>query len=262
VTILDRSKVVSSFTIIKGALIDETYAVLARWDFDLTKKSNLDRLRQDNYIGASSETWLRDVVKVINRRLEPDGRDRPLVTLARAGFPIDEWRPIYLWHLTRDEFLVRDFLVHWLFDAHQEGAFRLRADDVHDYLRGVERRGGQVEHAWTDATLARVAAGLLKLATDFGLLRGTTVKEFASYHLPERSLLYLLHAVLEQEGGSARRMMASEEWRIFLMHPADLEAEVLRLHQFRTLEYQSAGTIVELSLPSSSAANYAEALVA
>ena len=50
--------------------------------------------------------------------------------------------------------------------------------------------------------LARVAAGLLKIAADFGLLTGTVAKEFAGYHLPERSLIYLLHAVLEHEHGS------------------------------------------------------------
>src|ERR1700679_4318742 len=133
--ITDRSKVVSSFTIIKGALIPETYEVLAHWDLDVSKKANLDRLRRENYIAAASDTWLRDVAKVLNRRLEPGGKDRALVTLCQGGCPIDEWRPIYLWHLTRDEFLMRDFLINWLFNEYEDGAFRLRPDALHDYLR-------------------------------------------------------------------------------------------------------------------------------
>ena len=112
-----------------------TYKTLACWDLDVSKKQNLDRLRQENFIGASSAAWLRDVAKVLNRRLDPGGRDRALVTLAQGNCPIDEWKPILLWHLTRDEFLVRDFLVNWLFDAYEDGAFRLRPDDLHDYLR-------------------------------------------------------------------------------------------------------------------------------
>jgi len=94
------------------------------------------------------------------------------------------------------------------------------------------------------------------------LLRGGSVKEFAGYHLPERSLLYLLHAVLEHENGSPRRMMDSPEWRMFLMRPADLESAVLRLHQFRSLDYQVAGSLVQLSLPYQNAVDYAEAMVA
>jgi hypothetical protein len=257
-----RDHIVSSFSIIKGAMISETYEVLARWNFGLNKRANLDRLRDENYIGASSATWLRDVAKVLNRRLDPDGRDRPLVILAKGGCQIEEWKPILLWHITRDEFLLRDFLVNWLAVAHEDGVYRLRPDDLYSYLRTLGSRGGETEHKWTDTTVARVATGLLGIAADFGLLTSGPIKEFSSYHLPERSLLYLLHAVLEHEKGSPQRMIASAEWRMFLMHPGDLEAQLLRLHQFRRLDYQVAGTLVQIAFREHSAAAYAEAMVA
>jgi len=66
-------------------MVDETYAVFAAWDFERSKRENLDRLREQNFIGASSTTWLRDVAKVLNRRFDPAGRDRPLVILAKHG---------------------------------------------------------------------------------------------------------------------------------------------------------------------------------
>jgi hypothetical protein len=46
------------------------------------------------------------------------------------------------------------------------------------------------------------------------------------------------------------------------MHPADVERELLRLHQFRKLDYQIAGSLVQLSLPCASAREYAERMVA
>jgi hypothetical protein len=260
--VAERHQVVSSFTAIKGAMIAESYEVLARWDFDLTKKANLDRLRDENYIGAQSANWLRDVAKVLNRRLEPNGRDRPLVVLAKGGFPLDEWKPLLLWHITRDEFLLRDFLVNWLFVAHEEGMYRVRPEDLHDYLRSVATRGGETEHEWTDSTLERVAAGLLKISADFGLLQGSAVKEFAHYHLPERSLMYLLRAVLEHEAGSPRRMLDSAEWHMYLMREDDVRNELLRLHQFRQAHFETAGSIVELSMDLESPLEYAEELVA
>jgi hypothetical protein len=67
----DRADVVSSFTAIKGTMLEETYAVFQRWDLHASKRENLDQLREDNYIAASSGTWLRDVAKVINRRYDP-----------------------------------------------------------------------------------------------------------------------------------------------------------------------------------------------
>lgn len=256
-----RSHVASSFTIIKGAMVEETYAVFAAWDFDRSKRENLDRLREENFIGASSATWLRDVAKVLNRRFDPGGRDRPLVVLAKHSLPIDEWKPLLLWHMTRDEFLVRDFLQGWLFDLYEAGAFRVQSEDVEAYLGRISNRGGTVEHDWSEQTTKRVAAGLLKIAVDFGLLRGSNAKEFASYHLPERSFLYLLHA-MHDEKVSPGKVLASPEWRLFLMRPADVEQELLRLHQFRKLEYQVAGSLVQLSLPCTSTREYAERMVA
>src|SRR3954447_14143988 len=147
-------------------MIDETYAVFGAWDFDRSKRQNLDRLRAENFIGASSATWLRDVAKVLNRRFDPAGRDRPLVVLAKHGISLDEWKPLLLWHMTRDEFLVRDFLETWLFDAYEAGTFRIRSEDIEAYLDGVGERGGTVEHAWSEQTKKRVAAGLLKISVD------------------------------------------------------------------------------------------------
>lgn len=255
-----RAQVVSSFTVVKGSMISETYGVFQRWDFARSKRENLDRLRVDNPIGARSLTWLRDVAKVLNRRFEPDVRDRSLVTLAQEGCPLDEWKPLLLWHMTRDEFLVRDFLQNWLFPAHEARAAQVRVEDVVSYLAGVGERGAVTEHAWSESTTKRVAAGLVKIAADFGLLRGGVAKEFAAFQLPERSFLYLLHA-LREEASSPGRIIASQDWRLFLMSSAEVEADLLRLHQYRKLGYHVAGSIVELSLPCPDRASYAKMMV-
>lgn len=256
-----RSNVASSFTVVKGSLINETYAVFSAWDFDRSKRENLDRLRLENFIGASSATWLRDVAKVLNRRFDPAGRDRALVALAKRGCHLDEWKPLLLWHITRDEFLVRDFLENWLFPAWHTGTFRVRPEDLHAYLQSIGGRGATTEHAWSKETTSRVATGLLKIAVDFGLMRGSVVKEFASYHMPERSFVYLLHTMLDAKV-SPGKIVDSPEWRMFLMRPADVEHELLRLHQFRKLEYHVAGSLVQLSLPCASSSEYAERMVA
>lgn len=256
-----RANVVSSFMAIKGAMIEETYRTFATWDLDKPARANLDRMREQNLIGARSETWLRDVAKVIHRRFLPDGRDRALVILAAGGLPLHEWSPILLWHMTRDEFLLRDFLLNWLYPAYMEGVYRLRPDDLNVFLSSIGERGGLTEHAWTPTTTSRVAGSLLRMATSFGLLKGVVVKEFAQFHLPERSLIYLLH-VMHQDLGNAGKVLGSPDWRMYLMSPDVLARELLILHQYRKIEYHSAGSLVELKLPFSTAFEYAESLVA
>ena len=81
-------------------------------------------------------------------------------------------------------------------------------------------------------------SGLLRIAADFGLLTGGAVKEFASYHLPDESFLYLLHAIAATEH-NARRIIDADDWRMYLMDAADVERELLRLHQFHRLTTRS-----------------------
>lgn len=257
-----RANSISSFTIIKGSLIDETYAVFRGWDFGSTKPENLRRVREENSISGTSTHWARDVAKVLNRRFDPSGRDRPLVELAQADWDQEAWKPLLLFHMTRDEFLLRDFLVHWLYEQFIQGTFRLRTTDVVAYLQTLSKKKGiDWSGQWSEKTTARVASGLLKLATDFGLLKGAQHKEFNSYHLAENSFLYLLQAVAETES-NARRIVDALDWRMFLMDSTDVERELLRLHQFRKLDYQAAGSLVQLKLPHPSIAAYTREICA
>lgn len=257
-----RSMVVSSFTIIKGSLIDETYAVFRDWDYSKSRTENLRRVREDNTIGATSTHWARDVVFVLNRRFDPAGRDRGLVDLAKSDCNRDLWKPLLLFHMTRDEFLVRDFLIHWLYPQFSQGAYRLHTDDVVQYLKSlVKKKGVEWSGKWTASTMSRVASGLLRMATDFGLLTGTLNKEFASYHLPEESFIYLLHAMADAEP-NARRIVDAEDWRMYLMDASDVERELLRLHQFRKVHYEVAGSLAQLKLPCGSSLDYVRELCA
>lgn len=257
-----RARVVSSFTIVKGSLIEETYAVFRDWDFSLSRQENLRKVREENSIGATSINWALHVAKVLNRRFDPAGRDRSLVDLAKAGCDRQVWKPLLLWHMTRDEFLVRDFLVHWLYPQHVAGTYRLQTEDVLAYLASLAKKKDiEWSGKWSATTTARVASALLRMATDFGLLRGTVNREFASYHLPEESFLYLLHAMAEAEP-NARRILDSEDWHMYLMDAADVEREILRLHQFRKLHYEAAGTLAQLKLPCGSSTDYARRLCA
>jgi len=258
----ERSGVVSSFTIIKGALVAETYEAFRHWDFGEDRRTNITRLKERNVFGAQSANWLRDLGKVLHRRFDPNGRDRALVRMAQAGVDLAVWRPALLWHMTRDEFLVRDFLVHWLEPRCAEGTYRIHVEDVIPYLEDIEERGlTQDGKAWSEPTRKRVASGLLGISADVGLLQGRAVKEFGSHHLPDEAFLYVLHAIADTEPNGAD-VIHSPEWQMYLYHPAEVEQEVLRLHQFRKLHYERAGSIVALSLPFESAAKCAEGLCA
>lgn len=255
-----RSHVVSSFTIIKGSLIEETYLIFQSWDFALSKRENLQKVKESNPIGATSANWLRDVAKVLNRRFDPNGRDRPLVELARARSNRELWTPILLYHVTRDEYLLRHFLLDWLFTQYTSGTYRLRSEDLFPYLESIAKTGDASPEGWATPTLKRVAAGLLRMAVDFGLMNGTVTREFVPYHLPEEAFLYLLHAMAEEKL-NAGAIVNSPDWRMYLLSPEDVENEIFRLHQYRKLHYEVAGSLARLELPCRTLIDYVREMV-
>ena len=254
-----RAQVVSSFLAIKGAQLEPTYRAFTHWDLGRSKKENLDHLKERDPVGVSSAKWWINLAKTINRRFDTEGRDRILVELAQAGLPMDVWRPIVLWHMTRDELLVRDFFSGWLADQHAAGTWRLRVADVEPYLMALHGREGVViKEVWAPSTTNRAASGLLQMAEDFGLMTGTLARVFVPYHPPDAALLYLLHAANEAEP-NAHRMVHAADWRMFLMGPGDVQRELFRLHQQGRLRYEVAGSVAELRLPYPTAADYAHA---
>ena len=257
-----RADVISSFTVIKGSLLPETYEVFQRWRLDRSKKENLDEVREGAWLTGGTANWRRDVAWVLNRRFEPEDRDRNLVRLAQAGCPREAWDPLVLWHITRDEFLVRDFLVRWLFAEYQAGTFRLRPADVAPYLDRLAEEGRtQDGKPWSESTRSRVASGLLQMAADFGLLSGGSVREFRSTHLRDRTFLYLVHELLAATGG-ARRALDAPDWHMYLLDAPRVEEELLRLHQFQKVRFERAGSLVEVKLPHSDTDAFADAWIA
>ena len=259
---IEQANVVSSYSVIKGPMIEETYSVMATWDFDQSLRKNLNPTRNRALFGTKSHSWLRDAAKVLNHRFDPAGRDRALVALAKSGCELEEWKPLLLWHRTRQELLLEDFLIHWLFPTCYGGnAYHVRQDDLHAYFLSIGERGITVERAWSPTTLYRVLRALLKIACDFGLLKGGAEKQFATYRLPERSFIYLLHIMLDKYK-TPSKVVHAVDWRMFLLLPSDVERELVRLHSAGKLQYEVLGGSARLSLPCKNAEEYAKRMVA
>lgn len=242
----------------KGALIQETYTIFQQWDLSLSLQKNLEIAREQNAIGATSYDWLREVTSTLSSRFS-DHTFAPLVVLAQHHVPLDTWKACLLWHIGATDELYYRFAVDWLYKEYQEGAFRIRTENVIPFVReltdGRIASGGSL----SEYGVTRAARDLLLMATGFDLMKGSVVREFVSYHLPEEGFLYVLYALRERES-NARRIVEAPEWRLYLMSAEDVEHELLRLHQFRKLDYQVAGSLAQLSLPCDSLMEYASSL--
>jgi len=252
---------VSTFSVTKGGKVAETYSSFQLWDLTASLDENLDRIREENPILAPTDKWLAEMRRIFRARFGDIDRHASLIRLAQGpkALPQEVWAPILLWHLCLRELLVSDFLESWLYHRKKEGLLRVRSDDVRGYLAELRPRG-VIDADWKESSVSRMASGLPSYVADFGLLQGRTVKELAPFHLPDEALLYVLHD-LAGETASTEKILTDVRWRRFLLSPAELEAELLRLHQLRKLRFELAGSLVSLELPFKTVSEYVEHLV-
>ncbi len=250
----------SCYLATKGAMVEPTSRAFQHWDLRATLAENVRRIRTENPVGGPSVAWLKMFCKILTRRFGVAETMRPVVELVQRGWDLGSWRPIMLWHIASSDPLLTDFIANWLFEQRKQGVVLLKTEAARQYLRTYLHTELGDPDAWSDANLTTSASGLLRTAVDFGLLIGRQVKQFQPYHLPEQSLMYLLHALLERLA-STQKLILAPDWRLFLMTPADVEEELLRLHQFGKLRFERAGSMVELTLPYPTAVDYARSAV-
>ncbi len=179
--------------------------------------------------------------------------------MAKGDLNIDAWKACLLWHVGNIDELYFRFASDWLFKQYKDGAFFLRTDEAVPFVRkttdGRIASGGKL----SEYSVLRTARDLFKTAVDFGILEGRVKRKFANYHIPEEAFVYVLHG-LAGEGRNTAKIVSSKSWRLFLMDADDVERELLRLHQYKVLEYQIAGSMASLKLPCESLTEYARKL--
>jgi hypothetical protein len=237
-------------------LARETHHIFAAWRFDDPPAINLARGTEGHFGTRGWEEVVRSSVGVRVRDLD---RAAPLIRLAQGAIAFEDWLAcLRLWMFSTEE-PFGTFVREWLFGELAEGRGRVVVSDVRSFVDVAWERAGKARP--TEDGRIRAARDLLKTSTDLGLLRpGSSTRDIASPGMGDDALMFHAHMIAAFEG-SAGRVVDSPYWRSALMRPEDVHAAFLRLHQYRRLDYQVAGSLVELSLPHADAMACAEAAV-
>lgn len=242
----------------KGPLVEETYRLFAAWAFDRSADDNLAGLHGS----FRTQGWEREVMKTINRRLKNFRRLEPLLWLARNGMPLTDWRDCWRLWIGATEEPFRSFVKRWLYDEYLSGRYNLRSEDVREFVGQAWLKHAAERAVLSDYGNLRAARDLLKTSSDLGLLTGRgPTKTFASLQMSDDVLIFYIHLIASIEG-SYVKVPNSSCWRLAMLSPDEVHQALLRLHQYRKLDYQIAGSFVQLTLPQSSPLDYAKAYTA
>lgn len=238
----------------KGPFVEETYRLFAGWSFEKSSEQNLERAFNGQF---KTIGWEKEVVQTTAQRLKSFDFIRPLIVLAQKGVSFADWRDCWRLWIGATEQPFGGFAIDWLFPEFASGRYEVRSEDARQFAISAWK-GHSPKRPLSAYGVARMARDLLRTAVDLGMLAGEGPgKTFAPIAMRDATALFYAHMIADLEG-SAPRVVTSPLWRFAYMSPSDVRAALLHLHQFKRLDYQVAGTLVQLSLPANSALEYAE----
>jgi len=243
----------------KGALVEETYLLFRNWDDTSSMEINFDRNFEGHF---RTIAWSAEVKTTLKRRFAALDAAAPLIITARGGLPLEEWRHCLLLWIGSRETLYREFALEWLYPEFEKGRYQVKPEDIRPFVQSLWQRINKQAPPLSDYGIIRTARDLVRMACDLGVLVGKgSAKTFSPLRLTDRCFLYYAHILAEAAGATAK-LQENKYWRLALIRPEEVVETILRLHQFRKLEYEAAGSLVQLNLPYDNAREYAKRMVA
>jgi hypothetical protein len=139
------------------------------------------------------------------------------------------------------------------------GHSRISASDVREFAIGAWSRHSP-KRPLSEYGVVRAARDLVHTASQLGLLSGDgPVKAVSAIPHSDDTLLFYAQMIADLEG-SAAKVPGSDLWRMMMIPASEAHVVLLHLHQFKRLDYQVAGSLVQLTLPYPSALGFAESL--
>lgn len=242
-----------------GALLPDTKTMLAHWNLDVDVSANLAYMQAENVFAKTSRTRIPEMLETFRERyLEDPDSVAALVTLAQEGVADTVIYPILFYLAAQSDPLLYDATTGFLAALRTRGQTTVRTEDVARWLE-EQVAAGRAERPWSEATIRRLAQGLLSTLRDFGVLRGKAIKQIAPVYLPLPAFAFLA-LLMSRELRSGDRLLHAPDWQLYFLSQPAVEHLFLEAHQERLLEYHAAGRVIRVEFPAPTLKEYAHAL--
>jgi hypothetical protein len=249
----------SSKIIKAGALLSDTKTLLSAWDPSLSVNENLHKIRNQNLLGKTSRSRVKDILTIFRQRyLSEEEVTKALTTLVRQKTNGDTLDRILYFHAVRADLLLRDVIIKILLPQWTQGTLDISVQEVESTLKKWVQEG-KTSDTWGDYTIHRVTLGILSTLRDFGVLQGAVNKRIAPAYLSVQAFSYIAF-YLKQHQPSGTKLLNLVDWKLFFLPREGVERFLLEAHQHGLLEYHVAGSVTRLTFPASTLEEFANVL--
>lgn len=235
----------------KGALLTEAKILFSYLAEDNALDSARQAVIQDNIIAKKAYETRKRCWLVLHARYFP-GREssvahHPIVALFQAQPSETMKRGVLYYHFAISDLFSYEVTVEFVYELYRRGLKKIAPRDIHTFLESKTTAHPEI-NTWSPQTRSSLVSHYLSAIRDFGILEGKARKEIRRVTVEEDLFLYVI-TYLRDCGKSAREIVSSTDFRLFLLSPAEVEAKLSEAEQNNSIRFHKSGRIISLELP-------------
>jgi len=212
----------SSMLSSKGALLDETLAVLRQID----RGHSLDQVRamvmDHDLLGKTTMRTREAIWENIHARYLNNGDLARLLARMVVHAPDRQTERLVLFYeFCRSTPILRDTTIHCVYPRYAAGYSTISKGDIQAYFDNITKEHPELTE-WSPQTRDKVASNILTILRDFGLLEGAQRKQFSRLYVPLPAFVYVLYRLTEDGLTTPHQLLNAEDWQLFFLEQADV----------------------------------------
>lgn len=236
----------------KGALLTESEILFS---YLLKNNCNLDSVRHavfhDNILAKRTYQTRKRCWAVLHSRYFPSKCNNvhlnPIIAIYKTNVSELIKRGVLYYHFATSDLITYEVTTKLIYSLAHKGFTNISPRIVNEFLDSRAVSHPEI-NVWAHNTLNRLVSHYLSSLRDFDILEGKARKKIGHPIVAEDLFLYIA-SVLKDCGKSSRSILTSDDFKLFLLSPSEVEYRFAQAHQNHRIQFRKSGKIVALEFP-------------
>jgi len=236
----------------KGALLTESeilFSYLAKNNCNMDSARNA--VIRDNILTKRTYQTRKRCWAVLHSRYFPnkfgDGHLNPIIAVYETDVSDTMKRGVLYYHFVTSDLFAYETTTRVIYDIACQGLTSISPRTVDKFLNSRVESHPET-NSWSYQTRNSLISHYLSALRDFGILEGKIRKRIRRPEISENLFLYIA-TVLRDCGKSSRDILVSDDFKLFLLTPTEVEIRFIEAHQNNRIKFRKSGKIISLEFP-------------
>jgi hypothetical protein len=236
----------------KGSLLNESkilFSYLSKNNF--TIESARDAVIKENILSKRTFQTRKRCWQLLQYRYfplkYPSTHLNPIISIYKKNVSEMLKKGLLYYHYSTSDLFAFEVTIKVIYNLAHKGFVNISSRIVDEFLDSIAESHPEV-NTWSHSTRQSLNKHYLSSLRDFGILEGKVRKKI---HRPrvEQTLFLYIASVLKDCGKSSRDILASDDFKLFLLTPAEVVNRFAEASQNNKIIFKKSGKIVSIEFP-------------